>query len=381
MNVMESDKRNILFVCGSMEPGRDGVGDYTRLLASELKKRGYRVSIIALRDKFIHESFIEKQEQSGIPLEVLRCTITDKLKVRGALAKKYANNFNPDWISLQFVPYAYSTYGVPIGLGAVIRSMNQNAKIHMMIHESYLTGKLSLKLNMVRIGQILGVKNLVKDLKPDVVHTSIPSYQKLLKDIGVNSDKLGLFGNLPIVRHQPEHKPNEQLKAVYFGIGPQESSFGKFSKGISQLIEKSGRSVELIFCGSLGEIGEQFLDFLNAQNIEGLQITSLGRMESDDLSALFFQADFGVARVKPGLLGKSGSAIAMLEHGLPLWVPLAENKTQIENDFDFRTELCFHELTLELLKGEPMSRLIQVTDKFEKHLFGKSTEPVQSQQI
>lgn len=371
---MVSEKMSILFICGSMERGRDGVGDYTRLLASELKRRGHRVAVIALRDKFIHDSFIEKQEQSENTIEVLRCTITDNLKTRGAAALKYAKSFNPDWISLQFVPYAFSTRGVPIGLGAVIQSLHENAKIHMMIHESYLTGKLNVKNQLVRYGQIIGLKNLVKELNPSLVNTSIPSYQKLLKDIGLESEVLGLFGNLPMENCSIEPIKKDVLQAVYFGIGPVEKNFGQFADGLNRFVSATGQIVELIFCGSSGELGDKFIKFLEFQNIQGLRVKVLGRMESQALSELFFKADVGVARVEPGLLGKSGSAIAMLEHGLPLWVPLAKNKAQIESDFDFRTDLCFDQLRLGLKKGEPISRLTQVTDMFEQSLNGHNIE-------
>ena len=47
---------NILFICGSAEPGKDGVGDYTRRLCGELLRTGHRTRILALCDN--HASFI-----------------------------------------------------------------------------------------------------------------------------------------------------------------------------------------------------------------------------------------------------------------------------------------------------------------------------------
>ena len=40
----------IIFLTGSLEKGRTGVGDYTRLLASECKRLGHEVQTIALND-------------------------------------------------------------------------------------------------------------------------------------------------------------------------------------------------------------------------------------------------------------------------------------------------------------------------------------------
>ena len=44
----------IMFICGSLEPGKDGVGDYTRRLCAHLKKHHIEVGILAYNDKFIN---------------------------------------------------------------------------------------------------------------------------------------------------------------------------------------------------------------------------------------------------------------------------------------------------------------------------------------
>jgi hypothetical protein len=38
----------IVFLCFSLEPGRDGVGDYTRALAGELIRPGHEVCAVAM---------------------------------------------------------------------------------------------------------------------------------------------------------------------------------------------------------------------------------------------------------------------------------------------------------------------------------------------
>ena len=51
----------IVFLCGSLEPGRDGVGDYTRMLAAEIIRKGHNAAIVALADKYSLEPFIGTQ--------------------------------------------------------------------------------------------------------------------------------------------------------------------------------------------------------------------------------------------------------------------------------------------------------------------------------
>ena len=41
----------ILFFCGSAEPGKDGVGDYTRRLCGELLRIGHETQILSLFDR------------------------------------------------------------------------------------------------------------------------------------------------------------------------------------------------------------------------------------------------------------------------------------------------------------------------------------------
>ena len=54
----------IIFLTGSLEKGRTGVGDYTRLLVSECKRLGHEVQTIALNDLFIKT--IWNGELSGV---------------------------------------------------------------------------------------------------------------------------------------------------------------------------------------------------------------------------------------------------------------------------------------------------------------------------
>ena len=57
----------ILFICGTFENGKDGVGDYTKRLAKEIIDYGHSVHIIAIHDKFSYGISIDqiKQQSEG----------------------------------------------------------------------------------------------------------------------------------------------------------------------------------------------------------------------------------------------------------------------------------------------------------------------------
>lgn len=63
---------DILFICGSVEPGKDGVGDYTRRLSGELIRIGHEVKILSLCDHQGTSFLTEFQEIEGTKVAVNR---------------------------------------------------------------------------------------------------------------------------------------------------------------------------------------------------------------------------------------------------------------------------------------------------------------------
>lgn len=54
-----------LFICGSLEPGKNGVGDYTRRLAGECIRMGHDAMILALDERiWIEDAVISSSDSS-----------------------------------------------------------------------------------------------------------------------------------------------------------------------------------------------------------------------------------------------------------------------------------------------------------------------------
>ena len=100
----------IAFICGSIEPGRDGVGDYTRRLAAECIRQGHECRMVSLRDRGKYGS--EMQECEGVQIACLRCPASMAGEERIRQAREFLDAFQPDCISLQFVPYAFHPKGI-----------------------------------------------------------------------------------------------------------------------------------------------------------------------------------------------------------------------------------------------------------------------------
>lgn len=340
----------IIFLCGSLEPGRDGVGDYTRRLASELICQGHQVGAVAFNDRQIQKEFCGDQELEGIKLPVLRIPSGWPEAKRCKRIKEWIKNKEPEWLSLQYVPYGFSEKGVPIFIGKKLSILQSSAKWHVMVHEPYLGAEQKhFKNSVIRLGQKVSLKFIKKHLHPLLFHTSNFEYQRLLSNISIESRLLGLFGNIKIdqglqISAEKFKERKSTVLAVYFGAAPALEHHEIFSREIYNYCQLTGHKIELYFCGKSGELGEEFLASIKrACNGNVCEVVSLGFLPFEELSKLFLKSDFGIARVPPKFLGKSGAAISMLEHGLPLWVPLADNDN-FEDHFDFRPKLCFREL-------------------------------------
>ncbi len=366
----------VLFMCGSLEPGHDGVGDYTRELAGALNVMGWKTKIIALKDRSVNSVLEQHQQSSNEVVDVVRISKALSLSNRKFEYNKAIQNFNPDIISLQFVPYAFSSKGIPFYLPGFLKLSKSSVKWHFMIHESYIDGNLNFKDRLIKKSQIWILKSLVLKLNPLIVHTSTLRYQSYLKAIGIKCSILGLFGNIHIADSVEREISTKTFRGVYFGVSPESNNYQIFIQAFKALLSKTHGDLEIVLCGNLGEKGNQFASALR-QGIDSERffLIEKGRMNTNELSRLFSKADFGIARVRADLLGKSGSAIALLEHGLPLWLPFAASSEEIASKFDFRVNQCFVDL-IEIWelkqKFEPGSRLNEIATLFKNSLLEKN---------
>ena len=362
----------VLFICGSLEPEHDGVGDYTRSLAGALQKKGLDTRIIAIRDKKTENVLEEIQLFSEQEFKVVRISKFLSFRKRREVYQQLIADYNPDWISLQYVPYAFSLKGIPISLPRLLNLGSNSIKWHFMIHEVHIAGQLNFKDRLIKKIQIVVLKLLQFKLRPKILHTSTPQYQSYLNAIGLKSKILGLFGNIPISKLENYKVNDDVFRGVYFGASPKLNNIHFFIEPLQRYLDETHGRLEVVLCGQSGEKGRQFANLLRAAlNSNRCEIREEGRMSAEELSELFLQMDFGIARVPPQLIGKSGSAIALLEHGLPLWIPLAQSNDDIKSHIDFRTTQCFDnliELRESKLSFPSGSRLEEIADSFIESL-------------
>ena len=183
----------ILFLCGSLEPGKDGVGDYTRRLAGELIRQGHEAAIVRIPSMF-------------------------SAKKRFSLASGFINSFDPEWLSLQFVPYSFNVKGLPFGLAGKLKKIGKGRKWHIMFHELWLqryTG-VSLKIKILSYIQEFIVCRMLVKLNPKLIHTHLPFYQTLIKKRGYDTLALPLFSNIRVFEKSQQATTRNVFRLGFF---------------------------------------------------------------------------------------------------------------------------------------------------------------------
>ncbi|OOQ57071.1 glycosyltransferase family protein [Mucilaginibacter pedocola] len=326
---------NIVFVCSSVEPGHDGVGDYTRRLAAALIQAGNQCAILSLNDRQVQSPVATTQQADGADVPVMRLPASMPFEQRMAKAEWWVGAINPQWLSLQFVPFGYHSRGLKIGLSKLLSPLGKGRRWHIMFHELWvgIATEETKKLHWWGAAQRMLIKSLIKNLKPAVIHTHTALYQTLLAQLGYTAQYLPLFGNIPVVTNPKDGSlPQYKLDFVVFGSIHDRAPIDEFAAEAAAYAKKKNIPVTLTIIGR-GNAEQQ--RWATAWQNAGLTVAILGELPAEEVSAVFSKADIGLSATALAVIGKSGSYAAMREHGLPVisvsksWTPRGVAKPEI----------------------------------------------------
>lgn len=306
----------ILFICSSLEPGKDGVGDYTRRLACELVNQGVLVSIIALNDKFVSNLINEEQCDEEHCIPVLRLPASWQTTERLKHAKQYIDYFNPEWLSLQFVIFGHHPKGLPFGFGKQLKALGEGRKWHLMFHELWvgMARESPVKEKYWGLVQKQIIRNLVKSINPQVINTQSGLYRAQLAKINIQSDFLPLFGNVPVNKLNSRQADANKLTLIVFGTIHPGSLIQDFVSEAAEYVVKypeAKLSVEIIGKNG-GELDRWVLAWENA----GFNVKIWGEQPVDTIAKVLSNASLGISSSAFTMIEKSGTVAAMRECGL-----------------------------------------------------------------
>lgn len=329
---MNHNSLRIQFLCSSLEPGLDAVGDYTLCLAKACLQHGVTVQVLALGDQ--HCEILRDDKVSGVSTVRLPATVAPGFhrdKVR-----EIVGEFQPDVVSLQFVAYGFHHKGLPWKLGSQLWACLGDLPIHIMFHEIWIGAErgASLKHRLVGALQKLVHRRMVSQLQPFCVHTHAEPYRRALIQAGIEPRSLPLPSNVPYVGNPDYGFIREQMAAagivvdgarredlavfLVFGHVPPEWNPDLLLRQLGDFWGRSGRKPVLFFCGRGGLDDKRREEVWECAGRYGVNCVSAGFLQAEQVSAVMQFADFGVATVPFALWQKSGVVAAMGAHGLPV---------------------------------------------------------------
>lgn len=326
----------IAFLCVCMDPGKDGVGDYVRKLAGELVRQGQECSVVALSDNGVTEVVSERQGGASGEMQVLRLPQGMVEEERLKRAERWIDEVDPDWVSLQFVIFAFHGKGLPFGLHKRLKKVIGRRKLHLMFHETWVGFTRRSTVKHLLWGKLQKgiLQRLVKSLCPAVVHTSNRLYQEVLERGEIAAEVLPLFSNIPVI---PRGVDSVAIKLQALGIDEQNRQewvllgiFGIIHPGydltafLSELLKRSEfqqKKVALLGAGRAGDEQETFWKAHQKTLGDRVLFHHFGEQSEKEISHFLQSLDYGIAVLPSFLLGKSGSYAAMRAHGLEVLVP------------------------------------------------------------
>jgi hypothetical protein len=321
----------IRFLTSSIEPGKDGIGDYTLRLAAQCEKRGHDVEIVAFNDKHLAQT-----ESGEKRLRLPRAMgMSERLR---SFENWSAGRAEPDWASVQFVPYGFHDKGLVGGWREPMKRLAIGAKRQVMAHETWIGQEKSAPWRHRLMGAMQKPQALrmFKELGPKMVHTSNEFYAGLLAREGWPAKVLPLAGNIPISAKfsEQERKSFEQKIGVadrpsicvvgIFGAIYPEWNPARIIPNLREAAAEHGKRLVIVAFGRIGPgaaVWEKMKRDFGAQVFFG----AMGELRPAEISGVLQELDAGLCVSPFELLGKSSAVATILEHGLPVIVSRFEN--------------------------------------------------------
>jgi hypothetical protein len=314
----------LVLINGCLEPGADGVGDYSRRLAAAFITLGLPTSLLALNDPHVASPLLGQQTSDGCTIPILRLPASHSWSSRRLSALAQLQAWKCSSLSLQFVPYAFDPRGIPLQLLDFLRHLGLQPgwRTHVMFHEIWIGVARSSDLRSRAIGHLQRrlIKAIWQSLRPKQTHTTNGSYACCLGRIGIDAARLPLFSGLePVVTDSPlkdfESSPN--YSACLFGrIPPRWDPDPAMAALVDEAVQQ-GRQARLLLIGRhwmpsswIEQLRERWPQILIEQH--GVE------PDPHQLSDLIMGCQLGLAPVPWGLVEKSSAVAAFLTLGLPV---------------------------------------------------------------
>ncbi len=316
-------------VCGQFDPVHDGVADYTRVLAEQLRLAGLD-ALICTGDAYA-------QADSAITVGV-----TDRWTAGGVIrAARQIARLQLDLVHVQFAP---SAFGFSRAVGMLPAFLPRRTPVLATLHEYDVwpaagrTARLRSRIwsAMERRGYA-DRETLLLSTRADQLLVTAPEHQRALQarfpareaayvPIGLNISVADLAGEQPRAAvRRALGVPADALLAVFFGFLHPNKGLERLVKAVAQvrlqhpqlrLVLAGGERSHSVDTSAAAALREHLEEVARRHGVrDALDFT--GYLPADEISRLLHAADAAVFPFNAGVTSKSGSLLAALAHGVP----------------------------------------------------------------
>jgi glycosyltransferase involved in cell wall biosynthesis len=277
-------------------PTPDGIGHHSGYLNQYLIEAGHAVQVI------YDDGIISLQE-----------------KEIGILVNKIKRH-KSDWVIFQYNGYSYNRFGAPTWLSRLFKKLSNysDAKICLIVHETYIRPENSFKLKIYRFLQKRSLRIASKYAK--LIITTTHLYQEQLRDLGRSSEVLFTPSNFEnYVKALGSPPLNKKLRVGTFG-----NRDPKFLLEIIKGLEEKGLVCEFDF---IGNYQPKYIREIKShtKKTQNIQISRSGKLTDSNIVKHLAKLDAFIL-LEPvrsdgggGLNTKSGASATALCMGLPIF--------------------------------------------------------------
>lgn len=316
----------ILFITNNFPPVVDGVGDYTFMLSRYLMENSWEVGVVC--NKRVRADLSEIFVVTDLESSSQNLT-TDKIVLFPVIPnwncgwritmKRVISAFKPDLISLQYVPYAFNQYGIPISM-AFLPYVIGPVKLTVTFHEAAIRYSLS-NIKSFPIGCIQRLIANFLAFKSCVAFTSIKHYLKyfylrkrpLLLPVGNNLQ-------LKIETCSKRIFEQKEVTLCTFGI----RNYDTVLTALNVLKKNSSIPFRYLIIGNLSADKKRIVEHMAAKLELLAHISILGYLPAHiafkylQAADLFLEITYAKYKSRGGTNLKSGSFAAAMAAGLPV---------------------------------------------------------------
>jgi len=293
-------------VSPALPPQLDGIGDYTARIAAELAGT-VDVTVVTSWEA-------DADPIPGVSIE--RCFSPSQPSTVHALFA-HVREERPDWLLVEYNPFAYGRWGLNLHLPAVIGSIRRRlppTRVAIMCHEVF-TPASDLRFTVMTTWQ--RAQLLALGRKADCLFFSLEAWTRRFTRWfpGTPVVHLPVGSNVPRVAIG-RHEARERL-----GIGPEKLVLGLFGTvHPSRMLDLTRRSVEaaldaghdavLLYVGPHASVVEK--EFARVP-----LIATAGAVAPEEVSRRLTAMDIHLVAFLDGVSTRRGTLMAGLQHGVP----------------------------------------------------------------